>query len=62
MLANADKLQRLCDDAYTALYEGDEASLGDDGAVLPILHLNGWKIANPTLFARMSDAELDKAS
>jgi xylulose-5-phosphate/fructose-6-phosphate phosphoketolase len=31
-----------------------------DGAVLPILHLNGWKIANPTLFARMSDAELEQ--
>jgi xylulose-5-phosphate/fructose-6-phosphate phosphoketolase len=30
-----------------------------DGAVLPFLHLNGWKIANPTLFARMSDTELD---
>jgi xylulose-5-phosphate/fructose-6-phosphate phosphoketolase len=30
-----------------------------DGAVLPILHLNGWKIANPTLFARMTDAELE---
>ncbi len=29
-----------------------------DGAVLPILHLNGYKIANPTLLARMSDAEL----
>jgi len=29
-----------------------------DGAVLPILHLNGWKIANPTLLARMSDEEL----
>ena len=26
-----------------------------DGAVLPILHLNGYKIANPTLLARMSD-------
>jgi xylulose-5-phosphate/fructose-6-phosphate phosphoketolase len=24
-----------------------------DGAVLPILHLNGWKIANPTLLARL---------
>jgi xylulose-5-phosphate/fructose-6-phosphate phosphoketolase len=31
-----------------------------DGAVLPILHLNGWKIANPTLLARMSDAELEQ--
>jgi xylulose-5-phosphate/fructose-6-phosphate phosphoketolase len=30
-----------------------------DGAVLPILHLNGYKIANPTLLARMSDAELE---
>jgi xylulose-5-phosphate/fructose-6-phosphate phosphoketolase len=30
-----------------------------DGAVLPILHLNGWKIANPTLLARIPTAELD---
>ena len=29
-----------------------------DGAVLPILHLNGYKIANPTILARMSDGEL----
>jgi len=29
-----------------------------DGAVLPILHLNGYKIANPTLLGRMSDEEL----
>ena len=29
-----------------------------DGAVLPILHLNGYKIANPTLFARMSHEEI----
>jgi xylulose-5-phosphate/fructose-6-phosphate phosphoketolase len=29
-----------------------------DGAVLPILHLNGYKIANPTILARMSDEEL----
>ena len=29
-----------------------------DGAVLPILHLNGYKIANPTLLARMSDDDL----
>jgi xylulose-5-phosphate/fructose-6-phosphate phosphoketolase len=29
-----------------------------DGAVLPILHLNGYKIANPTILARISDAEL----
>ena len=27
-----------------------------DGAVLPILHLNGYKIANPTVLGRMSDA------
>jgi xylulose-5-phosphate/fructose-6-phosphate phosphoketolase len=30
-----------------------------DGAVLPILHLNGWKIANPTVLARLPEAELD---
>nr|WP_274602337.1 phosphoketolase family protein [Sphingomonas sp. CFBP 13733] len=30
-----------------------------DGAVLPILHLNGFKIANPTLLARIDEDELD---
>ena len=30
-----------------------------DGAVLPILHLNGYKIANPTILARISHEELD---
>ncbi|MFJ9442321.1 phosphoketolase [Kitasatospora sp. NPDC101235] len=30
-----------------------------DGAVLPILHLNGYKIANPTVLARLPEAELD---
>ena len=30
-----------------------------DGAVLPILHLNGYKIANPTILARISREELD---
>lgn len=30
-----------------------------DGAVLPILHLNGYKIANPTLLARIPHAELE---
>ena len=29
-----------------------------DGAVLPILHLNGYKIANPTVLARISSKEL----
>lgn len=29
-----------------------------DGAVIPILHLNGYKIANPTILARISQAEL----
>src|ERR1700761_8040426 len=29
-----------------------------DGAVLPVLHLNGYKIANPTVLARIPDAEL----
>ena len=30
-----------------------------DGAVLPVLHLNGYKIANPTILARISREELD---
>jgi xylulose-5-phosphate/fructose-6-phosphate phosphoketolase len=30
-----------------------------DGAVLPILHLNGYKIANPTLLSRISKKELE---
>ena len=30
-----------------------------DGAVLPILHLNGYKIANPTILARISRDELE---
>ncbi len=30
-----------------------------DGAVLPILHLNGWKIANPTVLARIPHDELE---
>ncbi len=31
-----------------------------DGAVLPILHLNGYKIANPTILARIPHDELDQ--
>ncbi|MEV4433020.1 phosphoketolase family protein [Streptomyces sp. NPDC049585] len=31
-----------------------------DGAVLPILHLNGYKIANPTVLARLPEPELDE--
>ena len=31
-----------------------------DGAVLPILHLNGWKIANPTVLARIEPDELTR--
>ncbi|WP_035849909.1 phosphoketolase family protein [Kitasatospora azatica] len=30
-----------------------------DGAVLPVLHLNGYKIANPTVLSRLPEAELD---
>ena len=32
----------------------------NDGAVLPILHLNGYKIANPTLLARITHKELEQ--
>lgn len=31
-----------------------------DGAVLPILHLNGYKISNPTIFSRISHEEIKK--
>ncbi len=31
-----------------------------DGAVLPILHLNGYKIANPTVLSRLPESELDE--
>lgn len=31
-----------------------------DGVVLPILHLNGYKIANPTILARIGDKELEQ--
>ena len=31
-----------------------------DGAVLPILHLNGYKIANPTVLARIPREELEQ--
>lgn len=30
----------------------------DDGVVLPILHLNGYKISNPTILSRISEEEL----
>ena len=30
-----------------------------DGAVLPILHLNGYKISNPTIFSRISHKEIE---
>jgi xylulose-5-phosphate/fructose-6-phosphate phosphoketolase len=33
-----------------------------DGAVLPILHLNGYKIANPTVLARIPHEELRSSS
>jgi xylulose-5-phosphate/fructose-6-phosphate phosphoketolase len=32
----------------------------EDGAVLPILHLNGWKIANPSFYARLREHELEQ--
>ena len=32
---------------------------GTDGAVLPVLHLNGYKIANPTLLARIPEEDLE---
>ncbi|SDE10342.1 phosphoketolase family protein [Niabella drilacis] len=50
-------------EAETAPLEGSWKSLSflnpvRDGAVLPILHLNGYKIAGPTVLARKTNAEL----
>ena len=44
----------------TAWHSNKFLNAATDGAVLPILHLNGYKIANPTIFARMSHEELDQ--
>ncbi len=44
----------------TAWHSNKFLSPVSDGAVLPILHLNGYKIANPTILARISHKELDQ--
>jgi xylulose-5-phosphate/fructose-6-phosphate phosphoketolase len=43
----------------TSWHSGKFLNPDRDGAVLPILHLNGWKIANPTMLARIPEQELD---
>lgn len=42
----------------TAWHSNKFLNPATDGAVLPILHLNGFKIASPTIFGTMSDEEL----
>lgn len=44
----------------TAWHGNKFISAKGDGAVLPILHLNGYKISNPTVLARISHEELQK--
>jgi xylulose-5-phosphate/fructose-6-phosphate phosphoketolase len=44
----------------TAWHSNKFLNPAHDGAVLPILHLNGYKIANPTVLARISPEELEK--
>src|SRR5690242_11096484 len=44
----------------TAWHSNKFLNPATDGAVLPILHLNGYKIANPTVLARISHKELDQ--
>ncbi len=44
----------------TAWHSNKFLNPATDGAVLPILHLNGYKIANPTLLARITREELDQ--
>lgn len=43
----------------TAWHSNKFLNPATDGAVLPILHLNGYKIANPTVLARISREELE---
>jgi xylulose-5-phosphate/fructose-6-phosphate phosphoketolase len=42
----------------TAWHSNKFLNPATDGAVLPVLHLNGYKIANPTVLARIGDDEL----
>ncbi|MDA8745676.1 phosphoketolase family protein [Rubripirellula amarantea] len=44
----------------TAWHSNKFLNPANDGAVLPILHLNGYKIANPTVLARIEHEELDQ--
>ncbi|MDE2308691.1 MAG: phosphoketolase family protein, partial [Xanthomonadaceae bacterium] len=44
----------------TAWHSSKFLDAATDGAVLPILHLNGYKIANPTVLARISREELEQ--
>jgi xylulose-5-phosphate/fructose-6-phosphate phosphoketolase len=44
----------------TAWHSNKFLNPATDGVVLPILHLNGYKIANPTVLARISHEELDQ--
>ncbi|KAA9374618.1 phosphoketolase family protein [Microbispora cellulosiformans] len=44
----------------TAWHSNKFLNRGGDGVVLPILHLNGYKIANPTVLARIPEPELLK--
>ena len=44
----------------TAWHSNKFLNPATDGAVLPILHLNGYKIANPTLLARIEPDELEQ--
>jgi len=44
----------------TAWHSNKFLDAATDGAVLPILHLNGYKIANPTVLARITREELEQ--
>ena len=43
----------------TAWHSNKFLNAKTDGAVLPILHLNGYKISNPTIFSRISHDEIE---
>ena len=53
----ADDVRRQTGPLATSWHSNKFLNPATDGAVLPILHLNGYKIANPTVLARIPHAE-----
>jgi phosphoketolase len=59
-VSNAAKAKSSCGDGVDrhSLARHEVSRSRESGAVLPILHVNGYKISNPTIFGSMSEDEL----